>query len=70
MGNPSLFNLTSASCLFFLGFCFFFFGSFYDFFGGELNSFCTFFSFLRILVSPVRRPDVKSSSPSTLDRMR
>jgi hypothetical protein len=71
MGKPSLSNLTSASYFFFLKFSFFFFfGSFYDFFGGGLGSFCTFFFFLlRFLVSPVWRPDFKSSSPATLDRV-
>jgi hypothetical protein len=47
----------------------FFFGSFSNFFGGGLGSFCTFFSFLRFLVSLVWRPNLKSSSPATLDRV-
>jgi hypothetical protein len=68
MGKPSLSNLAPASCyFFFLWFCFFFFGYFCGIFSGGLASFCTFFSILSFLVSLVRRPDLKSSSPVTLD---
>jgi hypothetical protein len=72
MGKPSLSNSTLASYFFFLGFCFFFFfffGSFYTFFGGGLTSFYTFFSFVRLLDSPVQSPDLKSLSLATLDRV-
>jgi hypothetical protein len=66
MGKSLLSHLTSAS--FFLVLCFFF-DSFSNFFGGGLGSFCTFFSFFRFLVSLVWRPNLKSSSPATLDRV-